>query len=325
MKLSRRQVLQLSAGVAVLPGISRIARAQAYPTRPIRLIVGFPAGGTADIGARLMAQWLSERLGQPFVVDNRPGAGGSLGTEAVVRAPADGYTLLQVGAYNVVNAASYANLTFNFVRDIAPIGRMMGVPLVVLVHPSLPAKTIPEFIAYAKTNVGKLNMAVPGNGTTLHVAGELFKMMTGTSMVNVPYRGAPPALTDLLSGQIQIMFDFTSSSLVHIRAGKLRALAVTTTTRAEALPDLPTVGEFVAGYEASGWFGLGAPRSTPADIVEKLNREINVGLNDPGMKARFADLGATALPGLPGDFGKLIIEEAAKWAKVVEFAGIKPD
>jgi tripartite-type tricarboxylate transporter receptor subunit TctC len=325
MKIPRRTFLQLAAGAAALPAVSRIARAQAYPTRPVRLIVGFPPGGTTDIAARLISQWLSERLGQPFVVENRPGAGGNMGTEAVVRAPADGYTLLLVGAYNVINAAFYENLKFDFVRDITPVAQMIGVPLVLEIHPSLPAKTLPEFIAYAKANAGKINMVMAGNGSTLHVSGELFKMMTGINLVNVPYRGAAPALTDLLTGQVQVMFDFIPASIEHIRSGKLRALAVSTATRSEVLPDVPTIAEVVPGYEASGWFGVGAPRNTPADFVEKLNREINAGLNDPRMKARIADLGATVIAGPPADFGKLISAEAQKWAKVVKFAGIRPE
>ena len=275
MKLPRRQFLHLAAGAAALPAVSRIAWAQAYPTRPVRIIVGFAAGGAADIIARLIGQWLSERLGQPFVIENRPGAGSNIATEAVVRAPPDGYTLLLVGTANAINATLYDKLNFNFIRDIAPVAGIIRVPNVMVVNPSVPAKTVPEFIAYAKANPGKINMASGGIGTAAHVSGELFKMMAGVDMVHVPYRGAAPALTDLLGGQVQVMFASMPSSIEHIRAGKLRALAVTTATRSEALPDIPTVGEFVPGYEASAWYGVGAPKDTPAEIVDKLNKEIN--------------------------------------------------
>ena len=321
----RRQFLHLAAGAAALPAVSRIARAQTYPTRPVRIIVGFPPGGAADIAARLMGQWLSERLGQPFVIENRPGAGSNIATEAVVRAPADGYTLLLVSTSNAINATLYDKLNFNFIRDIAPVAGIIRVPHVMEVNPSVPAKTVPEFIAYAKANPGKINMASAGIGAAPHVSGELFKMMTGVDMVHVPYRGAAPALTDLLGGQVQVMFDTMPSSIEYIRAGKLRALAVTTATRSEALPDIPTVGDFVPGYEASAWYGVGAPKNTPAEIVDKLNKEINAGLADPKMKARLADLGGTVLAGSPADFGKLIADETEKWAKVVKFAGIKPE
>jgi tripartite-type tricarboxylate transporter receptor subunit TctC len=305
--------------------VSRIARAQAYPTRPVRIVVPFTPGGASDITARLMGQWLSERLGQQFVIDNRPGGGTNIGTEAVVRALADGYTLLMVGGYNAINATLYDKLNHNFIRDIAPVAGIIVVPNVMVVNPSVPAATVPEFIAYAKSKPGKTTMASAGTGTPSHVTGELFKMMAGVNLVHVPYRGGGPALTDLLSGQVQVMFATMPSSIEYIRAGKLRALAVATATRSEALPDVPTVGEFVPGYEASSWSGVGAPKATPAEIVDKLNKEINAGLADPKMKARLADLGGTVLPGPPSDFGKLIAEETEKWAKVVKFAGIKPE
>jgi tripartite-type tricarboxylate transporter receptor subunit TctC len=326
MKLPhRRQFLHLTAGAAALPAASRIARAQAYPTRPVRIIVPFPAGGPTDIVARVAGQWLSERFPQQFIVENRPGAGGNIGTEAAVRAPADGHTLLQVGAYAVINAAFYEKLSFNILRDIVPVARLVGLPLVMIVNPAVPATTVRGFIAYAKANAGKINMASSGNGATPHVAGELFKMMADVNMIHVPYRGSAPALTDLLAGQVQVMFDFIASAIQHIRSGKLRALAVTTTTRSDALPDVPTVGEFVRGYEASGWFGLGAPRNTSADIIQKLNQEMNAGLANSKLKARFADLGSTVLPGSPAEFGKLIADETEKWAKVVKFSGAKPN
>ena len=325
MKLPRREFLRLAAGAAALPAVSRIARAAAYPTRPVRIVVGFPPGGSVDITARLIGQWLSERLGQPFVVDNRPGAGSNIGTEAVVRAPADGYTLLLVSAPNAINATLYGNLNFNFIRDIAPVATIARAPNVMEVHPSLPAKTVPEFIAYAKANPGKINMASTGNGTSTHMSGELFKAMTGVDMIHVPYRGNAPALTDLLAGQVQVLFDNISTSIEHIRAGKLRALAVTTAMRSHLLPDLPTVADFVPGYEASTFFAVGAPKNTPAEIIDKLNMEINAALADPKLKMRFADLGGTVLSGSPADFGNLIAEETEKWAKVVKFSGAKPD
>jgi tripartite-type tricarboxylate transporter receptor subunit TctC len=324
MKRSRRQFLHLAAVAAALPVVSRIAWAQTYPTRPVRIMVGFPAGGGSDIQARLMGQLLSERLGQPFVIENRPGAGTNIATEAVVKAPPDGYTLLMVNGTNAINATLYDKLNFNFIRDIAPVAGTLRVCNVMVVHPSFPAKTIPEFIAYAKANPGKLNMASGGNGAAGHVSGELFKMMTGVNMVHVPYRGAAPALTELLGGQVQVTFS-DSSSIEYIRAGKLRALAVTTAARSVALPDIPTVGEFVPGYEASNFQGIGAPKNTPAEIVAKLNQEINAALADPKMKARLADLGGEALAGSPADFGKLIAEETEKWAKVVKFAGLRAD
>jgi tripartite-type tricarboxylate transporter receptor subunit TctC len=324
MKLPRRQFLHLAAGAAALSMFPRIARTQAYPTRPIRLIVPQAPGSGSDIIARLMGQWLSERLGQSFVIENRPGAGGNVGAEAVVRAPPDGYTLLLVNAGNAINAALYDNLNFNFLRDIAPIAGILRTPFVMEVTPWFSAKTVPEFIAYAKANAGKINMASAGKGSVSHVAGELFKMMTSVNVVHVPYRGSTPALTDLLGGQVQLMFDAMPSSIEHINAGRLRALAVTTTTRFEGLPDIPTVGDFVSGYEASGWIGLGAPRNTPAEIINVLNRGINTALTDRKIKTRFADLGSAALPGSPADFGKLIADEIEKWGKVIKFASIKP-
>jgi tripartite-type tricarboxylate transporter receptor subunit TctC len=325
MKLPRRTFLHLAAGAAALPAVSRIARAQEYPTKPVRIIVGFAPGGGADIAARLIGQWLSERLGQSFVIENRPGAGSNIATEAVVRAPSDGYTLLLVSAPAAINATLYEKLSFNFIRDIAPVASISHVPHVMVVHPSFPAKTVPEFIAYAKANAGKINMASAGNGSTPHVAGELFKMMAGVNLIHVPYRSAGPALTDLLGGQVQVMFDNMASSIEHIRAGKLRPLAVTTTMRSETLPDVPTVSEFVPGYEVSNWFGVGAPKATPAEILDRLNKEINASLADPKLRARLADLGGTPLVGSPADFGKLIATETEKWAKVIRAANIKPD
>jgi tripartite-type tricarboxylate transporter receptor subunit TctC len=325
MKLPRRNFLHLAAGAAALPVVSRIAWAQTYPTRPVRIVVGFPPGGGADITARLIGQWLSERLGQPFIIDNRPGAGSNIATEAVVRAPADGYTLLLVGGWNAINATLYDKLSFNFIHGIAPVAGIMRVPSVMVVNPSVPAKTIPEFIAYAKANPGKINMASPGTGTGPHIAGELFKMMAGVDMVHMPYRGAGPALTDLLGGQVQITFASMPSSVGYVRTGKLRALANTAATRSEALPDVPTVSEFVPGYEASGWFGIGAPKNTPTEIVDKLNNEINAALADPNMKARLADLGGTALALSPADFGKLITDDTEKWGKVIRDANIKAE
>jgi tripartite-type tricarboxylate transporter receptor subunit TctC len=325
MKLPRRTFLHLAAGAAALPAVSRIARAQEYPTKPVRIIVGFAPGGGADIAARLIGQWLSERLGQSFVIENRPGAGSNIATEAVVRAPSDGYTLLLVSAPAAINATLYEKLSFNFIRDIAPVASISHVPHVMVVHPSFPAKTVPEFIAYAKANAGKINMASAGNGSTPHVAGELFKMMAGVNLIHVPYRSAGPALTDLLGGQVQVMFDNMASSIEHIRAGKLRPLAVTTTMRSETLPDVPTVSEFVPGYEVSNWFGVGAPKATPAEILDRLNTEINASLADPKLRARLADLGGTPLVGSPADFGKLIATETEKWAKVIRAANIKPD
>jgi tripartite-type tricarboxylate transporter receptor subunit TctC len=325
MKLPRRQFLHLAAGAAALPVVSQVATAQTYPTRSVRVTVGFPAGGVADILARLTGQRLSERLGQPFIVENRPGASSNVATEAVVRAPPDGYTLLMVGTPNAINATLYDKLNFDFIRDIAPVASINRGPLVMEVNPLVPAKTVPEFIAYARANPGKINMASPGNGTAGHVAGELFKMMTGVNMLHVPYRGSPQAITDLLGGQMQVTFDPVISSIEHIRAGKLRALAVTTATRSQALPDIPTVADFVPGYEATQWNGIGAPRNTPAEIVDKLNKEFNAVLADPGMKVRLADLGLTVLAASPAGLGEFIAEETEKWGKVVKLAGIKPE
>jgi tripartite-type tricarboxylate transporter receptor subunit TctC len=325
MKLPRRQFLHLAAGATALPSVSQIARAQTYPSRPVRIVVGVAPGGTNDIVARLMGQWVSERLGQQFVIDNRPGGGTNIATEMVVRAPPDGYTLLFVSAANAVNATFYDKLNYNFIRDIAPVASIIRTPFVMAVNPTVPAKTVPEFIAYAKTSPGKINYASGGTGTSTHLTGELFKMMAGVDMVHVPYRGGGPAFNDLLAGQVQVMFPGTVSSIGYIRAGRLRALAVTAATRSDALPDVPTVDEFVPGYEASNWFGVGAPKATPAEIVEKLNKEVNAGLADPKIKARFVDLGGTVLAGSPADFGKLIAEETEKWGKVVKFTGIKAD
>ena len=325
MKLPRRKFLHLAAGTAVLPAFSRSAGAQSYPARPVRLIVGFPAGGPNDFHARLIGQWLSERLGQQFIVENRPGAGGNNGTEAVVRATADGYTLLLVSVSDVINATLYERLAFNFLRDIAPVAGMVRSRCVMEVNPSVPTKSIPEFIAYAKANPGKINMASGGNGSIAHVAGELFKMMTDVNILHVPYRGEAPALTDMISGHVQVMFGTVTASIGYIKAGKLLPLAVTSATRSEALPDVPTVGEFVPGYEVSTWAGIGAPKGTPAEVIEKLNREINAGLASPGIKARYADIGAAAFAGSSVDFGKFVVEDAEKWAKVVKFAGLKPD
>jgi tripartite-type tricarboxylate transporter receptor subunit TctC len=326
MKLPhRRHVLHLATGAAALPALARIARAETYPSRPVRIVVGLAPGGANDIVARLMGQWLSERLGQPFVIENRPGAGTNIATEMVVRTPPDGYTLLFVSATSAINATLYERLNFNFIRDIAPVASIATNPLVMEVHPSVAAKTVPEFIAYAKANPGKINMASPGIGTTPHLAGELFKMMAGVDMVHVPYRGGGPALTDLLGGQVQVYFPGTVSSIEYIKTGRLRALAVTAAPRSEALPDLPTVGEFVPGYEATNWFGVGAPKATPAAIIEQLNKEINASLADPKLKARLTDLGGTPLIGSPADFGKLVAEETEKWGKVVKFTGIKAD
>jgi len=323
--LGRREFLHLSAGAAALPAVSRVARAQAYPTRPVRIIVAVAAGSAMDILARLMSQWLSERLGQQFVIENRPGGGNNIGTEAAVRAPADGYTLLMVNTVNAINATLYEKLNYNFIRDIAPVASIARAPFVMEVHPSVPAKTVPEFIAYAKANPGKINMASAGNGSGAHVSGELFKMLTGVEMLHVPYRGAAPALTDLLGGQVQVMFADMPSSIEYVRTGKLVALAVTTATRSEALPQLPSVSEFVPGFEASAWWGVGAPRNTPPEIVGVLNKEINVALADAKIKARLAELGGTAIAGSPTDFGKLVADETEKWAKVVKFSGAKPD
>jgi tripartite-type tricarboxylate transporter receptor subunit TctC len=326
MKLPhRRQFLHLAAGVTVLPAASRIARAQVYPTRPVRLIVGFAAGGGADITARLMGQSLSERLGQQFIVENRPGAGGNIATEAVVNAAPDGYTLLLAYSANAINATLYDKLNFNFLRDIAPVGGVMREPLVILVNPSFPAKTVADFTAYTKANPGKVNMASAGIGTATHVAGELFKARTRLNMQHVPYRGGAPVLTDLIGGHVQVYFGSPGSSIEYIRAGTLRALAVTSAMRSEALPNIPTVGDFLPGYEATQWYGIGAPKDTPTDIIEKLDGKINAALADPKIKARFADLGGTVFPTSPAEFGKFLADETEKWGNVVKFAGIKAD
>jgi len=325
MHFSRRRFLQLAAGAAALPAPSRIARAQAYPTRPVRLIVGLAAGGGQDIVARLIGQWLSERLGRQFITENRPGASGNLALEAVAGAPPDGYTLALLGVNNAINASLYNKLGFEFLRDIAPVAGIMRVPLVMVVNPSFPATTVPQFIAYAKANPGKINMGSGGVGTSIHVCGELFKMMTGVDMLHVPYRGGALALKDLIGGQLQVMFDTMPESIELIRAGTLRPLAVTTVARAPVLPDVPRVGDFVPGYEASAWYGFGAPRDMAAEIVDTLNREINAGLADPKIRARLADLGGTVIAGSPADFKAFIADDAAKWAKVVKFAGIKAE
>jgi tripartite-type tricarboxylate transporter receptor subunit TctC len=325
MKLPRRTFLHLAAGAAALPAVSRVARAQSYPTRPVRIIVGFAPGGATDIIARLIGQWLSDRLGQQFIVENRPGAASNIGTEVVVNAPPDGYTLLVVTSVNTVNATLYERLNFNLIHDIAPVATLHREPFVMEVNLSVPVKTVPEFITHAKANRGKINMASAGIGSGNHVAGELFKMMTGVNLVHVPYRGGGPALVDLLGGQVQVLFATMSSSIEYVRSDKLRALAVTTATRSSALPDIPAVAEFVPGYESSFWTGIGVPKNTPAEIVNKLNDEINSVLADPKMKARFAELGAAALPGSPADFGKLIDDETEKWGKVIKFTGIKAE
>jgi tripartite-type tricarboxylate transporter receptor subunit TctC len=322
--LGRRKFLHLAAGAAALPAVS-FAWAQSYPTRTVRIVVPGAAGNTTDILARLIGQWLSERLGQPFIIENRPGAGTNIGTEAVVRAPADGYTLLLVAAGNLISPSLYDNLNFNFVRDIAPVASVFRVPNVLVVNPSFPAKSVPEFIAYAKANPGKINFASPGIGTSNHMSGELFKMMADVNLVHVPYRGTAPALTDLMSGQVQAIFDNMATSIEYIRNGRLRALAVTTAARSELLPDLPTIGDFVPGYEASAVAGIAAPKRTPAEIVDRLNREINAALVDPKVKTRLADLGGAVLALSPADYGKLNATEIEKWAKVVKFANIKPE
>jgi tripartite-type tricarboxylate transporter receptor subunit TctC len=325
MKLPRRRFLHLAAGAAALSVLPRIARAQAYPSRPVRMIVGFAPGGAADISARLIGQWLSERFGQPFIIESRLGAGSNIATEAAVRASPDGYTLLLVAPANAINATLYDKLNYNFIRDIAAVAGIMRVPNLMEVNPTVPTKTVHEFIAYAKANPGALSYASAGIGAASHLSGELFKMMAGVNMVHVPYRGAPPAVTDLLAGHVQVMFDVLPNSIEHIRAGKLRPLAVTTATRSELLPDIPTVGDFLPGYEASSWFGVGAPKNTPIEIVEKLNKEINAALADPKIKARVIDLGGTVLALSPAEFGKLIADETEKWGKVIRAANIKPD
>jgi tripartite-type tricarboxylate transporter receptor subunit TctC len=325
IRLPRRQFLQLAAGATALPIVSRIARAQTYPTRPVRIIAGFSAGSTTDIVARLVGQWLQTRLGQPFVIENRPGAGGNIATETVVRSAPDGYTLLAVSSAHAINATLYDNLKFSILRDIAPVAGIVSAPNVMVVNPSVPARTVPEFIAYAKANPGKVNMGSAGNGTSSHLAGELFKMMTGARLMHVPYRGSPQALTDLLGGQVQVVFSPMPPTVQHIRAGALRGLAVTGATRWDVLPDIPTLAESEPGYEASTWIGLGAPAHSPAEIVDRLNREINVGGADPHMKASFADMGGIVLGGSPTDFETMLAAEVEKWGKVVKFAGIKPE
>ena len=325
MKLSRRFFLHLAAGAAALPAWSRVAWAQSYPTRLVRVIVPFGLAGATDIVARLIGQWLSERLGQPFVIENRPGANTNLGVEAVVRAPPDGYTLVLAGAPSAINATFYDKLSFNFIRDISPVAAIIRFPNAVVVNPSVPAKTIPEFIAYAKVNPGKLNLASPGSGSTPHLAGVLFNMMTGVDMVHVPYRSTAALITDLLSEQVQVFFGTTAAVTEYVRTGAVRALAVTTAVRSEALPDIPTIAEFVPGYESSAWYGIGAPRNTAGEIVDKLNAENNASLADPKLKARFADMGGVTLAGSPADFGRLIAEETEKWAKVVKFSGAKAE
>jgi tripartite-type tricarboxylate transporter receptor subunit TctC len=325
MKLPRRQFLHLAAGAAALPVVSRAGWSQSYPSRPIRLIAPFPPGGVIDLYARLIGQWLSDRLGQPVVVENRVGAGGNVGTEAVVKAAPDGYTLLQAGSNNAWNATLYDKLNFNFIRDIAPIASIYHAPALLVVHPSFPAKSVPELIDYAKANPGKINMASGGIGSAQHVYGELFKMMAGVNMTHVPYRGGGPALADLLAGQVPLMFDTFATSIEHIRAGKLRALGVTSATRSQVLPEVPSVGEFVPGFEGIGWQGIGAPRNTPAEIIDRLNKEINAGLAEPRIKARIADLGGTVFVSSPAEFGKFIVDYTEKWAKVIKFAGAKAD
>jgi tripartite-type tricarboxylate transporter receptor subunit TctC len=325
MKLPRRTFLHLAAGAAALPSVSRVAWAQSYPTRPVRILVGFAAGQAIDIIVRIVAQSLSDQLGQQFVIENRPGAGGNLAAEVVVRSPPDGYTLLAVGMNNMINATLYERLSFNFIRDIAPVASILRAPQVMLVNPSVPARTMPEFITYAKANPGKINMASAGIGSPTHLSGELFKMMTGINMLHVPYRGSPAALTDLVAGQVQVMFDNVASSLEHIRSGRLRALAVTTTTRWEGLPDIPTVSDYVPGFETGGMAGIGTPKGTPPEIVEKLNKGINSAIADVKVKTRLVELGGTVLPGSPGDFEKLIAVETEKWAKVVKFSGAKAE
>ena len=325
MKLPRRNFLHLAAGAAALPAVARIAAAQTYPTRPVRLVVGFAAGQAIDILARLIAQSLSERFGQQFIVENRPGGGGNIATEAVVRAPPDGYTLLAVGSNNMINATLYEKLNFDFIRDIALVASIYRVPQVMEVNPSFPAKTLPELIAYAKANPGKINFASAGNGSVAHVTAELFKMMAGVNMQHVPYRGAAPALTDLLGGQVHLMFDNMPSSIEHIRAGRLRPLAVTATARLEGLPDVPTVADFLPGFETSAWAGIGAPKNTPAEIIGQLNRETNAALADPKLKTRVADLGGMVFPLSPAEYEKRVAEETEKWGKVVKFSGARPD
>jgi tripartite-type tricarboxylate transporter receptor subunit TctC len=325
MKLPRRRFLQLTAGAAALPAVSRRASAQAYPTRPVRIIAGYPPGGSIDIHARLIGQWLSERLGQPFVVENRPGAGGNIGTEAAAHAAPDGYTLLMSGIGNAISATLYDKLNYNFIRDFAPVAGVMRAANVIEVHPAVPVTSVPELIARAKANPGKITMGSSGVGTSPHLSGELFKMMTGTDMLHVPYRGNAPALTDLLAGQLEVLFDSISSSIEHIKSGKVRALAVTTAARLPQLPDVPTVGEFVPGYEVNVWFSISAPKNTPAEIIATLNREINAGLADPKLAARLVELGGAPMPMTPDELGKLVADEVEKWRKVIRTANVKPE
>jgi tripartite-type tricarboxylate transporter receptor subunit TctC len=326
MKLPRRRFLQWAGAAATLPAAPRLARAQSYPSRPVRVIVGQAAGSSSDITARLIGQWVSERLGQQFVIEVRPGAGGNIATEAAAVAPADGYTILLVNAQNTINNGLYEKLSFNFLRDIVPIAGIDRVPLVMEVNPSFPVQTVPEFIAYAKANPGKVNMASAGIGGPQHVAGELFKSMAGVNLVHVPYRGSTPGLTDLIAGQVQVMFDVTPSSVPHIKSGKLRPLAVTTTTRLDVLPDVPVMADFVPGYEASAWIGFGAPKNTPAEIIDILNKQFNAAIADPAIRARLADLGAMVMPpNTPAEFAKHIADDADKWAKVIKASGIKPE
>ncbi|HEY1983439.1 MAG TPA: tripartite tricarboxylate transporter substrate binding protein [Xanthobacteraceae bacterium] len=325
LKLPRRNFLRLAAGATALPAMARLAKAESYPSRPVRLVVGFPPAGTTDIGARLMAAWLSDRLGQQFIVENRPGGGSSIAAEYVVRSPADGYTLLLSTVANAINTSFYQNLSFDFARDIAAVGNLFRVPLVMEINPSLPVKTVSEFVAYAKANPGKITLASAGTGTSGHISAELFAMMAGIKMVHVPYRGAGPALVDVIAGQCQVIFDLLPSSIGYVRGGRTRALAVTTTVRSEALPDIPVLADFVPGYEASAWIGIGAPRDTPSEIVDRLNQAINAGLADPGMKARFAELGGAAAPGTPAEFGKFVASETEKWSRVIKFTNIKAD
>jgi tripartite-type tricarboxylate transporter receptor subunit TctC len=325
MRFSRRRFLQVATGSAAIPVLSRIARAQSYPSRPVRIIVGFAAGGAPDILARLFGQWLSDRLGQPFVIENRTGAGGNIATDAVVQSPGDGHTLLLTSMGNAVNVALYDKLNHNFLRDIAPVAGISREPLGMEVHPSFPAKTVSEFIAYAKANPGKISYGSAGIGSSLHMAGELFKLMAGVDLVHVPYRGSPPALTDLLGGQLQLMFSPLPPSVDYVRSGRLRALAVTTATRSQALPDIPVIGDVVPGYEASAWYGVGAPKGTPTEIVDKLNAEINAGLADPKLSARLTELGSVPFAGSPADFGKFLAAETDKWGKVIRAAGIKAE
>jgi tripartite-type tricarboxylate transporter receptor subunit TctC len=325
MKIPRREFLCLAANTAALTAVSRIAGAQTYPSRPVRIIVGFPAGAATDLVARLMGQWLSVRLGQQFIIENRAGANSNIGTEVVARAAADGHALLMATSSNAINTTLYDKLNFDFIHDIVPIAGIVRTPLVMVVNPSVPAKTVPEFITYAKANPGKINMAAPGIGSLQHVSGELFKMMTGVNMVSVPYRGGAPALADLLGGQVQVAFNAVIAALEHIRTGKLRALAVASATRSEVLPDIPTMSDFIPGFEASYWIGLGAPKNTPTETITKLNEEINAALADPKIKARLADVGGTVLAGSPAEFAKLIADETEKWGKVIRAANIKPE